>query len=304
MLLVGERGNPHLEPEMSPRDLLKLLPIERFRHPPPSVAVVRLDGVIGPRQWRTALSLASHAAALDRAFALKRLSAVALSVNSPGGSPVQSALLFRRIRQLAEEKGVPVFAFAEDVAASGGYWLALAGDEIYAEEASLLGSIGVVTAGFGLARLIDRLGVDRRLHTAGDRKSLLDPFLPEDPDDVARLSALQQDIHLTFKEHVRRRRAGKIDAADETLFSGEVLTGRMALARGLIDGIGDLRSVLRARFGDNVRLVPITAERRRRWWLPRPRPFAEREPHGAVAAVIADLIGWLEARALWARFGL
>src|SRR5207237_8818350 len=199
-------------------------------------------------------SLASHAVALERAFAVSRLSGVALSINSPGGSPVWSASLFRRIRQLAEEKGVPVFAFAEDVAASGGYWLALAGDEIYAEEASLLGSIGVVTAGFGLARLIERFGIDRRLHTAGDRKSLLDPFLPEDPDDLARLSALQQDIHLTFKEHVRRRRAGKIDEADETLFSGEVLTGRMAMQRGLLDGIGDLRSVLRARFGDHVKV--------------------------------------------------
>src|SRR6267143_5996280 len=267
MLLVCRRANPHLGRKMGPRDLLKLLPIERFRHPPPHVAVVRFDGVIGPRQWRTALSLASHAAALDRAFALRHLSAVALLVNSPGGSPVQSALLFRRIRQLAEEKGVPVFAFAEDVAASGGYWLALAGDEIYAEEASLLGSIGVVSAGFGVARLIDRLGIERRLHTAGERKSLLDPFLPEDPADVARFSALQQDIHLTFKEHVQRRRAGKIDAADETLFSGEVLTGRMALSRGLIDGIGDLRSVLRARFGANVRLLPIGAGRRGRWWL-------------------------------------
>ena len=285
---------------MNPRELLKVLPIERFRHPAPVVAVVRFDGIIGPRQWRTAMSLASHAAALERAFAVSRLSGVALSINSPGGSPVQSALLFRRIRQLAEEKGVPVLAFAEDVAASGGYWLALAGDEIYAEEASLLGSIGVVTAGFGVARLIDRLGIERRLHTAGERKSLLDPFLPEDPADVARLSELQQDIHLTFKEHVRRRRLGKIDAADETLFSGEVLTGRMALARGLIDGIGDLRSVMRARFGDNVRLVPIATERRRRWWMPRARPFVERDPWTPVA----DLIGWLEARALWARFGL
>src|SRR5260370_28904664 len=135
--------------------------------------------------------------------------------------------------------------------------------------------MGVVTAGFGLARLSDRIGIDRRLHTAGERKSLLDPFLPEDPEDVARLSALQQDIHLTFKEHVRRRRAGKIDAADETLFSGEVLTGRMALARGLIDGIGDLRSVMRARLGDNVRLVPIAPERR----PPRARPPPLSRPH-------------------------
>jgi len=286
--------------EMNPREFLKWLPIERLRNPPPVVAVVRLDGVIGPRQWRTAMSLASHAAALERAFAMSRLSGVALAINSPGGSPVQSALLFRRIRQLAEEKGVPVFAFAEDVAASGGYWLALAGDEIYAEEASLLGSIGVVSAGFGVARLIDRLGIERRLHTAGERKSLLDPFLPEDPADVARLSELQQDIHETFKAHVRRRRLGKINAEDETLFSGEVLTGRMALARGLIDGIGDLRSVMRARFGDNVRLVPVATERRRRWWMPRPRRFVERD----LWTPVADVIGWLEARALWARFGL
>ncbi len=286
--------------EMNLRELLKWLPIERLRNPPPVVAVVRLDGVIGPRQWRTAMSLASHAAALERAFAMSRLSGVALAINSPGGSPVQSALLFRRIRQLAEEKGVPVFAFAEDVAASGGYWLALAGDEIFAEEASLLGSIGVVSAGFGVARLIDRLGIERRLHTAGERKSLLDPFLPEEPADVARLSELQQDIHETFKAHVRRRRLGKINAEDETLFSGEVLTGRMALARGLIDGIGDLRSVMRARFGDNVRLVRVATERRRRWWMPRPRRFVERD----LWTPVADVIGWLEARALWARFGL
>ena len=286
------------------RNTLKLLPIERLRHPPPVVTVLRLDGVIGPRQWRAALSLASHAAALDRAFAAANLSAVALAINSPGGSPVQSALLYRRIRQLADEKNVPVFAFAEDVAASGGYWLALAGDEIYAEEASLIGSIGVVTASFGLDRLLARFGIERRLHTAGERKALLDPFLPEDPADVARLTVLQQDIHEAFKEHVRRRRSGKLDAADDSIFSGEVLTGRMALARGLIDGIGDLRAVMRAKFGDNVRLVPIAPSRRRRWWLLRPRPTAEREPHAGVAAAVGDFLYWLEARALWARFGL
>jgi signal peptide peptidase SppA len=285
---------------MSPSDLLKFLPFERFRDPPPVVPVLRFDGVIAPRQWRGAVSLASHAAALDRAFAAKRLSAVAIVVNSPGGSPVQSALLFRRIRQLADEKRVPVFAFAEDVAASGGYWLALAGDEIYAEETSLLGSIGVVSSGFGFTRLIDRLGIERRLHTAGENKSLLDPFLPEREGDVDRLTALQRDIHTAFKDHVRRRRVGKIDPADETLFSGDVLTGRMALARGLIDGIGDLRTVMRARFGDRVRLVPIASERRRRWFLPRPRRGIESrwlEP-------LADLVDWLEARLLWARFGL
>jgi signal peptide peptidase SppA len=285
---------------MSLSDYLKFLPFERFRDPPPVVPVLRFDGVIGPRQWRGAVSLASHAAALEKAFAIKRLAAVALAVNSPGGSPVQSALLFRRIRQLADEKHVPVFAFAEDVAASGGYWLALAGDEIYAEEASLIGSIGVVTSGFGFTRLIDRLGIDRRLYTAGENKSLLDPFLPEREADVERLTTLQHDIHAAFKEQVLRRRVGKIGTADETLFSGEVLTGRMALSRGLIDGIGDLRAVMRARFGDRVRLVPIASERRRRWFLPRPRRGIESEGIG----FLADLVDWLEARLLWARFGL
>jgi signal peptide peptidase SppA len=274
--------------------------IDCFRDPPPVVPVLRFDGVIGPRQWRGAVSLASHAAALDKAFATKRLAAVAIVVNSPGGSPVQSSLLYRRIRLLADEKHVPVVAFAEDVAASGGYWLALAGDEIYVEDTSLVGSIGVVSSGFGFTRLIDRLGIDRRLYTAGENKSLLDPFLPEQERDLERLSTLQQDIHAAFKDHVRRRRIGKIDAADETLFSGEVMTGRMALSKGLVDGIGDLRSVMRARFGDRVRLVPIASERRRRWWLPRPARGVEAQGIG----FFADLVDWLEARLLWARFGL
>jgi len=285
---------------MNLSDVLKILPFERFRDPPPRVAVVRFDGVIAPRQWRGAVSLASHAVALDRAFAMKRLAAVAIVVNSPGGSPVQSSLLFRRIRQLADEKHVPIFAFAEDVAASGGYWLALAGDEIFAEETSLLGSIGVISSGFGFTRLIDRLGIDRRLHTAGENKSLLDPFLPEREAEVERLTALQQDIHASFKEHVLRRRVGKIAADDETLFSGEAMTGRMSLAHGLIDGIGDLRGVMRARFGGRVRLVPVASERRRRWFLPRPRRGIE----AAGLGFAADLVDWLEARLLWARFGL
>src|SRR5438874_278278 len=202
---------------MHPRELLKVLPIERFRHPAPVVAVVRFDGIIGPRQWRTAMSLASHAAALERAFAVSRLSGVALSINSPGGSPVQSALLYRRIRQLAEEKNVPVLAFAEDVAASGGYWLALAADEIYAEEATVLGSIGVVSAGFGFADLLRRVGVNRRLYTAGERKALLDPFLAEDPEGVERLTAIQRDIHASFKDLVRQRRGARLKSADTAL---------------------------------------------------------------------------------------
>jgi signal peptide peptidase SppA len=265
----------------------------------PVVAVLRFEGVIMPRLRRGGLSLASHATAIERAFGASNLVAVALVINSPGGSAVQSALLFRRIRELADEKHIPVIAFAEDVAASGGYWLALAGDEIFSEETSILGSIGVISASFGFSQLIGRLGVERRLHTAGERKSLLDPFLPENPSDVERLTVLQQDIHRAFKEHVQRRRAGKIDAADESLFNGDVLTGRMAVDRGLVDGIGELRAVMRARYGDRVKLRPFAAERRR-WPFWRRLPFAAHEP----AAAIADLTDWIEARLLWARFGL
>jgi signal peptide peptidase SppA len=273
--------------------------VERLWRRRPVVTVLRFEGVIMPRSRRGGVSLASHAAAIERAFRASGLVAVAIVVNSPGGSPVQSALLYRRIRQLAEEKGIPVIAFAEDVAASGGYWLALAGDEIFSEETSLLGSIGVISAGFGFYELIGRLGVERRLHTAGERKSLLDPFLPEEQSEVARLTALQQDIHQSFKEHVRRRRAGKIDAADETLFTGDVLTGRMAVERGLIDGIGEIRAVMRARYGEKVRLRPVAAERRR-WPFPSRLPFLGREPF----SLIADLADWVEARLLWARYGL
>ncbi len=274
------------------------LDIERLWQRGPVVSVLRFEGVIMPRARRNGISLASHARAIERAFSLRGVVAVAIVVNSPGGSPVQSALLFRRIRQLAEEKGIPVIAFAEDVAASGGYWLALAGDEIFGEETSLVGSIGVISAGFGLTEAIQQLGIERRLYTAGTHKSLLDPFLPVDPADVERLSGLQQDIHRAFKEHVRQRRAGKIDGADESLFDGDVLTGHMAAARGLIDGIGELRAVMRARYGDKVRLRPVTVERRRPIWARL--PFGAREPFAA----ITDVVDWAEARLLWARFGL
>src|SRR5215469_3334207 len=273
--------------------------LERLWRRHPVVSVLRFEGVIMPRQRRGGLSLASHGAAIDKAFRTSGLVAVAIVVNSPGGSPVQSALLYRRIRQLAEEKNVPVIAFAEDVAASGGYWLALAGDEIFTEETSLIGSIGVISAGFGFYQLLGRLGVERRLHTAGERKSLLDPFMPEEPSDVERLTELQEDIHQAFKYHVRRRRAGKLEETDDTLFTGDVLTGRMAMERGLVDGIGELRAVMRARYGDKVRLRPIVADRRRLPFLSR-LPFVRREP----VSLVSELADWLEARLLWARFGL
>jgi len=271
-------------------------PIVRLRRTP-VVAVVRLAGVIGSfGPWRGGLSLAGLATTLERAFALGGAKAVALAINSPGGSPVQSSLITSRIRALATEKKLPVFAFAEDVAASGGYWLATAGDEIYADESSIVGSIGVISAGFGFQDLLQRLGVERRVHTAGPRKSMLDPFRPESAEDVARLEALQREIHDSFKAQVRERRGGRLKADDETLFSGEFWSGRRALELGLIDGIGDMRSVLRARFGDKVRLRLVGSQR---GWLMRRLRLAAAPDDWA-----RDLVGAVEERALWARFGL
>lgn len=283
---------------MSLDDFLQRLPIERWRNPPPTVGVLRLDGIIAAR-GRRGLSLRRFAGAIERAFALRHLKAVALVVNSPGGSPVQSSLLHRRIRQLAEEREVPVFAFAEDVAASGGYWLALAADEIYAEETSLIGSIGVISAGFGFADALRRLGVERRLHTAGEDKSLLDPFLAEEPRDLERLTTLQRDMHETFKRLVRARRGAKLVGEERELFGGEIFTGGTALARGLVDGIGDLRGVMRDRFGERVRLRVVEPERRRFAWagFARPRRFDTGE-------AAADLLSHVEERLIWARFGL
>jgi signal peptide peptidase SppA len=272
--------------------------IARWRNPGPLVAVLRLDGVIGGN-GRRAITLRRYAGAIERAFRQRRLKGVALAVNSPGGSPAQSQLVFRRIRQLAEERSVPVFAFAEDVAASGGYWLALAADEIYAEETSLVGSIGVVSAGFGFAPVLQRWGVERRLYTAGENKSMLDPFLPEKGEDVARLTALQRDVHESFKAMVSARRGARLKDGGDRLFTGDVFTGRRALELGLIDGVGDLRGVMRARFGDTVRLRPIEPERHRLPFLPFRRPRAP-----DVLDLAAELLGFLEECLIWARFGL
>ena len=275
--------------------LTRLVP-SRWR-PRPTVGIVRLAGAIGmPLPLRgDSLSIASLAGALDRAFALKNLQAVALAINSPGGAAVQSALIARRIRALAVEKKVPVLAFVEDVAASGGYWLATAADEIYADECSIVGSIGVIAAGFGFPELLQRLGIERRVHTAGPRKAMLDPFRQERPEDVARLMELQQEIHEGFKAQVRERRAGKLKGDEAELFSGDIWTGRPALARGLIDGIGDLRGILRGRYGEKVKLVTVGAPRgwlRRRLGLARPESWAD------------QLAASVEERALWGRYGL
>ena len=266
---------------------------------PPAVAVLRLEGVIGIRGQR-GLTLQRFAGVIERAFKLPNLKAVALSINSPGGAPVQSALIYRRIRDLAAEKKVPVFAFAEDVAASGGYWLLLAGDEIYADAASLLGSIGVVTSSFGFPAVLKRLGIERRLHTSGRDKSLLDPFLAESPRDVERLEHLQQDLHETFKDAVRERRGAKLAKDTPELFEGEVFTGRRAVELGLIDGLGELRAVMRARFGEDVRLRAVTPSRSwRRWRVPG--VSAARPDLGEI---VGEVWSAIEERLYWDRFGL
>ncbi len=285
------------------RSLVSWLPFERFKNPPPRVSVVRLTGVIGSHTpLRKGLSLSDLAGVLNEAFEADDLKAVALAVNSPGGSPVQSALIARRIRALAEEKKVPVFAFAEDVAASGGYWLLTAADEIYADESSIIGSIGVISAGFGFPAVLDRLGVERRVYASGRNKAALDPFQREKPEEVKYLRAIQEEIHEAFREQVRGRRAGKLKASEEELFDGRFWTGTTAAELGLVDGIGDLRSVLRERFGDKVKLhlVSDSGPWWRRWMG---LTHMRRSPleTGDWAGALVDAI---EERALWGRFGL
>ena len=228
----------------------------------PRVPLVRLTGMISADSsaLRRGLSLAASAPLLEQAFSMPRAKAVALAINSPGGSPVQSSLIAARIRELAAEKELPVLAFVEDVAASGGYWLASAADEIYADKASIIGSIGVISAGFGFTEAIAKLGVERRVYTAGENKSILDPFKPEDPADVARLDDILNGLHGIFRGQVESRRGAKLKAGDPDLFSGAFWTAEAALERGLIDGIGHFRPLLRERFGEKVRIVPIKAK--------------------------------------------
>jgi serine protease SohB len=278
---------------------------QRFRFDRPIVPVVRLTGVIGfSTPLRPGLSLAGVARTLERAFAIRRAAAVAVSVNSPGGSPVQSHLIFRRIRELADEHKRQVITFVEDAGASGGYMIACAGDEIVADPHSIVGSIGVVGGSFGFDKLIAKIGIERRLYTAGEHKAMLDPFLPENPDDVERLKTLQRDIHEDFIALVKARRGAKLKGPENDLFSGEYWTGRKALELGLVDAIGDLRAVLRQKFGEKVSTPLIAVERGflgRRLMGVAP---AEALQTGGRTGFAEDVISALEARAIWARYGL
>jgi signal peptide peptidase SppA len=279
------------------KPLKRVLP-RRFRADVPVVAVVRLAGVIGAASpFRPGLTLSGLAGTLEVAFKTSRAKAVAIVVNSPGGSAVQSHLIFARIRSLAEEHKLPVYAFAEDAAASGGYMIAVAADEIFADPSSIVGSIGVVAAGFGFDRLIERFGIDRRVYTAGDDKVILDPFRPEKQEDVKRLTRIQRTVHTHFIDLVKSRRGSKLKADDGDLFNGAFWSGSEAADLGLIDGVGDLRAVMRERYGKDVVLKVV--EKSRSLFLRRlfRTKAGSRIDAGAILAS-------LEERALWGRYGL
>jgi signal peptide peptidase SppA len=258
-----------------------------FTKSAPFVAVIRLQGAIS--NSGRGLDDPGLAPVIEKAFSKGKPAAVALEINCPGGSPVQSSLIASRIRRLADEKKIPVFAFVEDVAASGGYWLACAADEIFIDACSITGSIGVISAGFGVHEAIDRYGIERRVHTAGKSKSLLDPFKPQNPADVKKLKGWLDDLHATFIAYVQSRRGPKL-SNDPDLFTGEVYIGQKGIDAGLVDGIGHLAPVMKARFGDKVKF----------------RRYGQRKPLLARfgAQIVDDAIAGIEERAAYARFGL
>lgn len=268
----------------------------------PTVPVLRFTGPIGmATPLNPGISLANTADMIERAFEDKKAKAVAVVINSPGGSPVQSMLIYKRLRALAEENDKKIYVFTEDVAASGGYFIACAGDEIYADPSSIIGSIGVIAAGFGFDKAIEKIGVERRVYTAGEKKLSLDSFQPENPEDIARLKELQKDIHKTFKEVVTTSRGEKL--TEDDLFTGEFWTGTKAVELGLIDGLSDVRTKMRELFGDEVQLELIKAKK---------GLFGRNSPQGVMAQLTGatpaqltnQLISSIEERALWSRFGL
>jgi serine protease SohB len=269
----------------------------KFWNRAPRVPLVRLTGMISADSsaLRRGLNLAAVAPLLEQAFSMPRAKAVALAINSPGGSPVQSSLIAARIRELAAEKKLPVLAFVEDVAASGGYWLASAADEIYADKASILGSIGVISAGFGFTEAIAKLGVERRVYTAGENKSILDPFKPEDPADIERLDSILNSLHAIFRGQIESRRGAKLRTDDPEIFSGAFWPAEAALERGLIDGIGHFRPLLRQRFGEKVKIIPIKAK----------QPLLRRLGGGGFEAerVAESLFAMADERVARQRFG-
>lgn len=276
------------------------------------VPVLRFSGPIGMvTPLRPGLAISGVASSIEKAFNLSKLPSVAVVINSPGGSPVQSNLIFKRIRQFAEEKNKKVYVFCEDVAASGGYFLAISGDEIYADPSSIVGSIGVISASFGFVEAIEKLGIERRVYTSGLSKSTLDPFLPEKPEDVARLQAIQRDVHDVFIGLVKERRAGKLRAPDAELFSGAFWSGPKAAELGLIDGIADVRTKMQEIHGSEIRLQVV--EPAKPGLLGRLRRMTPNVGGGVMGrdapahlslAFADDLVSAMETRAMWSRYGL
>ena len=273
--------------------------VDFFRsNPPQMVSVIRLEGPIGPSgRMNKNLNLDGLEKTIQQAFAPSKLSAVALAINSPGGSPVQSALIMDRIRDMARKKDVPILAFIEDVGASGGYLLALAGDEIFAHECSIVGSIGVIFAGFGFPALLKKHGVERRVYTAGEKKMMLDPFSPEKEDDVEEIKVLQGDIHEFFIKTVKERRGKRLKGKKDALFTGEVWTGEGAAKNGLVDGVGDMNRILRERFGQDVRLRTVGSKKTGLAGL-----LASFTGGGDTA--VSAAMDELETRVQWSRWGL
>ncbi|WP_246798901.1 S49 family peptidase [Bartonella apihabitans] len=271
----------------------------RFRSNAVEIPVVRLQGMImeASSPLRQTLSLSSCANALEKAFSDKEAPAVAISLNSPGGSPVQSRLIYRRIRDLAEEKHKRVLVFVEDVAASGGYMIACAGDEIFADPSSVVGSIGVVSASFGFPELLKKIGVERRVYTAGKNKVSLDPFQPEKKADIDHLKALQLEIHETFINLVKESRGSKL-VEDPNLFTGMFWTGKKGKELGLVDELSDLRSLIKQRYGHDAKMRLVSASRS---LLGRKTPAISA---GLVSSTVDGLIQSAEERALWQRYGL
>lgn len=265
----------------------------------PKVAVIRMAGVIADSTVkRGGISHARFEKLIEDAFDVHKLQAVALIINSPGGSPSQSSLITSLIRRLAEEKEIPVYAFVEDVAASGGYWIACAADEIYAQESSIVGSIGVISSGFGFQKFIEKHDVERRIYTSGKDKSFLDPFKEEKPADIKRLQSLQSEIHEQFKDWVRERRAEKLKGADKDLFEGQFWTGSIALDNGIIDGFGDYKSVLKDKHGADIKFKDFKAEKGLASVL---SPGAK---IGLPASWSDDLLETIENKGVWGRYGL
>lgn len=281
----------------------KFLP-KKFTEKGVTIPVVRLSGMIasGGTALRPSLSLASCANVLEKAFSDKKSPAIAISINSPGGSPVQSRLISLRIRQLAEEKEKKVHVFVEDVAASGGYMIAVAGDDITVDPSSIIGSIGVVSASFGFPELLKKAGIERRVYTAGQNKATLDPFKPEKKADIAHLKTLQLEVHQVFIDMVKEGRGDRL-GNDPDLFTGLFWAGQKGVDLGLADAIGDMRSSLIERYGKDTKMKLIE---------PKKGLFGRRQPGVEIGGIGAELaanitesaLGTLEERALWSRYGL